>query len=109
MSGEELSIRLEYNFCSRCYCLYISLFNQGSKELFVGKLAFEKIERGFILEPLLRIDDEQASTLKILAEDLWKNGIKPQESVSTQGQLQAIDNHLQDMRKITFNKLEIKG
>ena len=39
---------------------------------------------------------------------LWNCGLRPTQSQSSAGQLEAVERHLADMRAIAFNKLEIQ-
>lgn len=53
-------------------------------------------------EPCFKLDRREA---KILMDQLWNCGIRPSDGTGNQGQLQATQNHLADMRKIAFNQL----
>jgi hypothetical protein len=46
--------------------------------------------------------------LVVLADELWKNKIKPPEFFHSTGEQAATEKHLEDMRKIAFLKLGIK-
>lgn len=43
-----------------------------------------------------------------LMDDLWEVGLRPTEGSGSAGSLASTQKHLQDMRTIAFNKLEIK-
>ena len=45
---------------------------------------------------------------QILINELWRVGFRPEGSESTKDQIDAMNNHLQDIRKIAFDKLKIK-
>ena len=57
------------------------------------------------LTPPLRLTPSEAAALM---EELWRIGIRPSNSHGSTGQLAATERHLDDMRKIAFNRLEIK-
>jgi hypothetical protein len=54
----------------------------------------------------IEVNDEDA---QIFVEQLWNLGIRPHAARGTQGQLQAIENHLNDMRKIAFSGLGLEN
>ena len=43
-----------------------------------------------------------------LMDMLWDCGLRPAQSKSSAGQVEAIQRHLADMRTIAFNRLEIE-
>jgi hypothetical protein len=49
--------------------------------------------------------DDMAS--QVLMDDLWNCGVRPTEGSGSAGSLKATENHLDDMRKIAFNRLKI--
>jgi hypothetical protein len=49
--------------------------------------------------------DDVAS--QVLMDDLWACGVRPTEGSGSAGSLKATENHLDDMRKIAFNRLKI--
>lgn len=44
---------------------------------------------------------------QMLMDELWNCGIRPSEGTGSAGSLKATENHLDDMRKIAFKKLNI--
>jgi hypothetical protein len=48
------------------------------------------------------------NTLQQLVDDLWSCGIRPNSAKGSAGQLSAVQSHLNDMRAIVFNKLEVE-
>jgi hypothetical protein len=51
----------------------------------------------------LSLDIKEAQTLM---DDLWNCGIRPSDGTGSTGQLKATENHLKDMQRLVFNKLE---
>lgn len=56
------------------------------------------------INPSLLISD---FTAQQLIDDLWGCGFRPSEGSGSAGALVAVQNHLNDMRKIVFSKLKI--
>lgn len=90
----------------------IFIFEKGEGKVYQGKITFEevdnKVER--IEETLFASEYDlcQSNNMpQVLMDDLWECGIRPSEGQGSAGQLRAVENHLSDMRKITFKKLEI--
>lgn len=79
----------------------------GNKDTRVHSVQFEKFDpaSGVAHEPSFRMTRDQA---QILIDDLWNCGLRPTEGTGSAGSLKATQNHLEDMRKIVFEKLGIK-
>jgi hypothetical protein len=78
----------------------------GRSHIFVPYLSYpdeEKVE-GEAADPVFELDVFQAQTL---VNELWDQGIKPEQAKPRSGEIGAVKQHLQDMRAIAFNKLEI--
>ena len=87
----------------------ISLFARqvtvGMGQTVAQPLVFSKHEpEGSQVEPFMRLDIEAAQKLM---DELWQCGLRPSEGTGSAGSLKATENHLDDMRKIVFNTLEI--
>jgi hypothetical protein len=52
-------------------------------------------------EPTFRLTYGQA---QVLIDDLWQSGLRPTEGHGSAGALQATQNHLDDMRRLVFEK-----
>ena len=50
----------------------------------------------------LRYDEAQ-----VLMDDLWVAGLRPTEGAGSAGSLRATEKHLNDMRRIAFDRLKI--
>ena len=68
------------------------------------KLELIQTERHVKLEPFIEIELHEA---QILMDDLWEAGVRPTEGSGSAGAMKAVQNHLEDMRKITFKKIGI--
>lgn len=71
-----------------------------------GKLEMKQRNRGELIPSFLTINKSEA---QILMDDLWSAGLRPSEGSSSAGAMKAVQNHLEDMKKILFHKLEIKS
>lgn len=84
----------------------IDLFAVTASGSHVGKpvLMAEHDAGKMILEPTLQLGEGAAQQLM---DDLWQAGLRPTEGTGSAGALAATQKHLDDMRAITFNKLNI--
>lgn len=69
----------------------------------VGRLVMEDHDPGLVAEPTASLTIQAAQRLM---DDLWYSGIRPSQ-VGTEGQLEATQRHLQDMRALAFDKLQV--
>jgi len=67
-------------------------------------IVYKKTEIGRYIEPVEILTKDQA---QVLMDDLWTAGIRPTEGSGSAGSLKATQDHLEDMRKIAFNRLKI--
>jgi hypothetical protein len=58
-------------------------------------------ESPVIERPTFSLDVDQAQTLM---DDLWNCGLRPTEGTGSAGALAATQKHLEDMRRLVFNK-----
>jgi hypothetical protein len=65
----------------------------------------KKTDSACVPQPTFTLNKDEAQTL---IDDLWNAGIRPTEGTGSAGSLRATEKHLDDMRKITFNKLNIE-
>jgi hypothetical protein len=57
-------------------------------------------DSGMVMEPFLKLEPEEA---QILIDALYDAGLRPVGANGSQGQLAAVQYHLEDMRKLVFN------
>ncbi len=67
-------------------------------------LQFHEVPDGTPIEPTFRLYGPEAQELM---DALWNCGLRPTQGKQSEGQLQAVERHLADMRTIAFGKLEI--
>lgn len=61
----------------------------------------EKGEEGQIVEPILRLKPSEAQQL---FDELYRCGLRPSEKSRTEGVVEAMRYHLEDMRKLVFER-----
>ena len=52
--------------------------------------------------------DVSADTLQDLFNQLWNFGFRPKDGTGNSGHFGSLENHIKDLRKITFGVLEIE-
>lgn len=67
-------------------------------------VVFTQIKEGDWAPPALEISPESAQDLM---DELWRVGLRPTQGKQSEGQVDAILAHLQDMRAIVFSELEM--
>jgi hypothetical protein len=76
----------------------------GSEDVVATSLTMAKHSAAMSYPAFAEIDK---TTAQVLIDDLWRCGIRPSEGSLSAGSLLATQNHLNDMRKIVFKKLDI--
>ena len=66
---------------------------------------FEEVTPSSIRRPTIQIETRVA---QMLMDELWTCGLRPSEGTGSAGALAATQRHLDDMRKIVFDRLKIK-
>lgn len=99
----KLNIRAQYAAWKNAIEILISEAPDGQsrKKKVVTSMGAEEIDIGVQAEPTLRLSMEDAQTLM---NDLWHCGIRPTDGVDSPGELKATKYHLEDMRKLVFDK-----
>jgi hypothetical protein len=67
----------------------------------VKDIVFETLEEGDPIPENMPTFTFHRMDLQNLMDELWRNGVRPTEHGS-EGQLAALENHLQDMRHLAF-------
>lgn len=102
-------IRVVSSEWSGGYEMLIAQEGRTEEDFYVGKLEMEKVEVGAIIEPTLTISRKEIrmgnDPIQGLMDNLWQLGLRPSNGVSNAGQLQATQDHLKDMQKISFDFL----
>lgn len=79
----------------------------GIRTCFVKELHFVEEEDEAVLSSVAM--QLNATYAQKLMDDLWDCGVRPSEGSGSVGSLKATQVHLQDMRKIAFDRLKIKN
>ena len=77
-----------------------------TKEHVVKPVVFEPHKDGDLIDPSICLGMPAA---QMLMNELWTCGLRPSEGVSSTGQIEAMQSHLDDFRKIVFKRLDIGG
>lgn len=102
---EHLELRVERRFHAFDFALYGFVKDAAGVRNIATNLVLTTQEEGLAYDPFASLNETQA---QILMDDLWACGVRPTEGRGTAGQLQAVQYHLEDMRKIAFNLTSTK-
>ena len=95
---EELQIRVQ----SEPWSFGVGvLIRKGSAVVRPEDCVFTSGEPDIIIDPTLHIDSNAA---QLLMDDLWNAGYRPSEGTGSAGSLKATERHLEDMRKLVFER-----
>ena len=111
MLGRKYIIKIRHNPMTEAIGIYFGMQDsEGFKVAKSVKLEYEKIDEGALdVEPTLTIPSYLGSDfLKTLLNAIENQGIKSESTSKTEGLLEATKYHLEDMRKIVFEKQERK-
>lgn len=96
----DFCIDKRVGFEKRSYDLYID-----SQAGVVQPFTVKKPDLGSKMKPAVNINDEEAQAL---IDELWKVGIRPSPRLlDTSGVVSVMETHLQDLRAIAFNALNV--
>lgn len=70
-----------------------------------GKLKMIEIPENAFMQTFIALPKEEAEEI---VSEFWQQGIQPTQAKGSVGQLEAVERHLQDMRKIAGDKLKIE-
>lgn len=87
-----------------CVCLF-ACQKQGDDYFEAQPLEFKLLGEAEADKPFLKMSKHNA---QILMDDLWECGLRPSEGSGSAGSLKATQNHLADMKKITFHSLKMQ-
>lgn len=82
----------------------VDLYGKDDNGFVVG-LTFEKHEEGAYVPPFTRLEARNA---QLLIDSLWNAGLRPTQGKQSEGVVSAQARHLEDMRAITFAKLNME-
>ncbi len=80
--------------------------DEGESVFSGAPIEFRQVQVGAYAEPTLRLRRDEAQELM---DALWSAGLRPTEGSGSAGALAATQAHLQDMRKLVFNKANERG
>ncbi len=93
---------LERNLLENNYSLYFALYFQDGKVSVPRSLEVETVElkEGDLVpykEPLIKLQKDSAQEL---LDELWRAGLRPSNVKSLDGQIEAMQHHIDDLRWI---------
>lgn len=79
---------------------------QGGPFISVAEpIVMKQVEAGMCIDaPTFELADEKA---QLLLDELWRIGLRPTEGIENAGQLKATQDHLADMKKLTFDLFDV--
>src|SRR3990167_8843816 len=107
-------IHIEYSVFNDCYEVYVLGFDRDGLGNHVrsvlGEGGWEPVEDGGRTAPSFCVPRRglAQSPLTDLANQLWSLDIVPAKAKGSAGQLEALQQHLRDMREVAFNRLKIE-
>ncbi len=85
--------------------IIIARHKTGQQRSICKPLEFDtEVPAGAPIEPTFRLCREEAQDLM---DRLWECGLRPSQAKASAGQTEAVLRHLEDMRVLAFNALEI--
>lgn len=78
------------------------LIKSGNSVVKPNNIVFTEYEEGATIENSSLILDSNA--IQQLMDDLWQCGYRPSEGSGSAGSLRATEKHLEDMRKLVFER-----
>lgn len=90
----------------RGIALFVEEFD-GTNFYTADPLIMQKREYEFY-KPSLPTCNISVTSAQQLIDDLWQAGLRPSEGTGSAGQLAATQKHLEDMRSLTFSKLNVE-
>lgn len=108
MRDERITADVARSRPGRCFELFVYNEERSKQKLSIlTDAVFKEVEDGLLFEPSpLRLDETAAQNLM---DSLWDSGVRPTAGAGSAGAMRAVENHLNDMRAIVFEKLKIKG
>lgn len=96
----ETMVRIQKSIYSGTFDILLTQRN-GDKISFAKPIEFELSENGFVSQPTLKLPLDNLSFFNSFFEESKHLGIVPETQVSNQ-EKEAINYHLEDMRKLVF-------
>ena len=85
--------------------IYLCDHDEQGKRLVARSVEYAPDDGGLHFEPTVRLLPERAQALM---DDLWQAGVRPTQGRQSEGVTAAQARHLEDMRAIAFEKLEVE-
>ncbi|MDO8415509.1 MAG: hypothetical protein Q7S87_04790 [Agitococcus sp.] len=79
--------------------IYMRQRTVGEGCVVAAKVTFVPHESGTMIEPMMRLEIQQAQQLM---DELWQCGLRPTERTGSAGSLAATERHLKDMQALAI-------
>lgn len=99
---KDIRAYAQYNVCAQSIDVYFMVGDAVAQPVTV----VERRDHSSRIEPAICLNDTAA---QMLMDQLWNCGIRPSEGSGSAGALAATQKHLEDMRQIAFNMLDINA
>ena len=83
--------------------LYIFV-TDGEHRSIAKPLELEPVTDGIYIEPTLRLPYRDDAFLQSLVDQAWDMGIRPRHAKDGKPEVEALKNHLEDMRSLVFKQ-----
>lgn len=83
------------------FAVYLTDRTQNGVRAIATKIEMETIKDGFIAEPSFYMSGVEGQEL---IDELWQAGFRPTEGTGSAGAMAATQRHLEDMRRLVFEK-----
>lgn len=101
---EGFRIHADYQAHRPGFAIYLfERHKDGSQSVCTG-VAMAKADTALYMDPAAHLTKEAAQEL---LDDLWRSGIRPSVGVSSSGQLEAMQSHITDLRKLAFKAYKV--
>lgn len=101
----RVEVFTEYSLLSASYRFWLGVTGVKGVQSVAQPLVMSEVEEGREVKPTFELDPTRTQEL---FNQLWNAGFRPKDGTGSVGQLQATEDHLNDMRKIVFFNMGIK-
>lgn len=97
--GCPVDIRVREDGFNQHYNIAILQKGPNQSRSYVTDMVLKVIQPGEVIEPVMTL---AKSEIQSLFNELWSLGFRPVDGTGNGGHIQALERHLQDMRKLVF-------
>lgn len=98
--NQNLDFRIDNDGFNRAYRM--AIFSKEFKHCYVADgLTMREHQPGTTVQPTVTLNQVEAQQL---FDELWRHGFRPNDGSGNSGHIGAINEHLQDMRRLVFDE-----